>query len=557
MADLRIQYMDEMVGAGHPAKADTLNRLMLSEHGINGAHKWLDVTHPDFGATGDGVTDDTAAVQAAFDAVPASGGIRTVYFPAGTYIISAPLNLNKHNMVVRGEGSLSVIKVKDNTGDLQAGGYGSIFNIAATVTFLTIRDLQIDGNADNNTTSTYNGIGGVNTDHLTIQGVVIRNTPFNAILLTATTAPHTNLRITGNFLRNIGWRGIQVEYGDTGIITGNEIFSTGSQGIALVEGTTVGVHSSRGVLISGNIINRSIAPSTILTGQVEKDMMIILGRGSQYIIVDGNICHDNSRAGDDGIAVGASIPSDPFFQSIIISNNVVTLAGGFGIDATSQCIVTGNFVSRAATHGIVIAGDLGANRKDTIIANNIIYNPNQSNSNAGAGIYIGPGGTPSATWSRLRVLNNTVFDEGLKTRYGVYLNATNVAMSNIEIRGNDLEKVTTESIYIVNAPNITNLRVKDNIEKNLFRTLPAGATPSVLGGEFFQSANTQPTTITMFNDGYIGQRIHIRFADTNTTIQFAGSALKGNGGVNFTGKAGDFLDCVFQGTQWACIVGSV
>ena len=38
----------------------------------------------DFGAVGDGVTDDTAAIQAALDHVAANGG--TLYFPAGTYL---------------------------------------------------------------------------------------------------------------------------------------------------------------------------------------------------------------------------------------------------------------------------------------------------------------------------------------------------------------------------------------------------------------------------------------------------------------------------------------
>ena len=43
----------------------------------------------DFGAAGDGVTDDTAAIQAAIDAVKAAGG-GVVYFPAGRYM-SGPL----------------------------------------------------------------------------------------------------------------------------------------------------------------------------------------------------------------------------------------------------------------------------------------------------------------------------------------------------------------------------------------------------------------------------------------------------------------------------------
>src|SRR5574343_221491 len=38
-----------------------------------------------YGATGDGTTDDTAAIQDALDAVPVGGGI--VHFPAGIYLV--------------------------------------------------------------------------------------------------------------------------------------------------------------------------------------------------------------------------------------------------------------------------------------------------------------------------------------------------------------------------------------------------------------------------------------------------------------------------------------
>ena len=50
------------------------------------------VSVKDFGAAGDGVTEDTAAIQAAVNSVPEGGRI---YFPAGTYL-TLPISLRSH-----------------------------------------------------------------------------------------------------------------------------------------------------------------------------------------------------------------------------------------------------------------------------------------------------------------------------------------------------------------------------------------------------------------------------------------------------------------------------
>lgn len=55
-----------------------------------------------YGAVGDGVTDDTAAIQAAINALPAVGGV--VFLPTGIYRINAPLTVTKDSVIIEGAG---------------------------------------------------------------------------------------------------------------------------------------------------------------------------------------------------------------------------------------------------------------------------------------------------------------------------------------------------------------------------------------------------------------------------------------------------------------------
>lgn len=60
----------------------------------------------DFGAVGDGIADDTAALQSAIDAA-AAGTTKTVFFPFGTYLITSTLDLKAKQINLIGEGYLS------------------------------------------------------------------------------------------------------------------------------------------------------------------------------------------------------------------------------------------------------------------------------------------------------------------------------------------------------------------------------------------------------------------------------------------------------------------
>ena len=111
-----------------------------------------------FGALGDGTTDDTAAIQAAIDALAHSGGVAgagipgvggVIYFPTGIYVTSAPLTINAaddlQNISLVGEGPLaSVIRNDATAGENALSVVGVSGNSAHG---LLIRDLGVHGNA--------------------------------------------------------------------------------------------------------------------------------------------------------------------------------------------------------------------------------------------------------------------------------------------------------------------------------------------------------------------------------------------------------------------------
>lgn len=101
----------------------------------------------DFGATGDGQHDDSAALRSALASAPDGG---TLYIPTGTYIIdpAAQSFYLKSNLTIKGDGDGSVLKVKDHDGD-----YEFIFmpkTKTTEVDNITFRNFTIDQNIANN-----------------------------------------------------------------------------------------------------------------------------------------------------------------------------------------------------------------------------------------------------------------------------------------------------------------------------------------------------------------------------------------------------------------------
>jgi len=74
----------------------------------------------DYGAAGDGASDDTTEIQSAIDTAEAAGG-GIVYFPAGRYIVTSQLTVQASNVRLLGDGlGVSEIIARWSPGDLSA-----------------------------------------------------------------------------------------------------------------------------------------------------------------------------------------------------------------------------------------------------------------------------------------------------------------------------------------------------------------------------------------------------------------------------------------------------
>lgn len=179
------------------------------------------VSVTDYGAKGDGVTDDTAAIQSAINAAAASGGI--VLLPGGVFIV-AGLNI-KSKVILQGAGRYGTFlrgKPSVTGAVVQTDAFASLTGTASPSgpSQWSIRDLTIDGNAASRASG--NGLNAygwdwslVNVDVANCPGIGINSEWSNvggapAFPPAVTGEPEchiTNVRVYGNTGDGIVWAG--------------------------------------------------------------------------------------------------------------------------------------------------------------------------------------------------------------------------------------------------------------------------------------------------------------------------------------------------------------
>jgi hypothetical protein len=367
------------------------------------------VSVKDFGAVGDGLTNDTTAMQAAVNAM---AGVGAVFFPAGTYLgyIDVP-----DNTVLYGEGENSIIKLPTaaNRAVIQSldtsGGNDDV----------QIFRLCVDGNRSGQSNLIAHGINidGACKNWLVTQ-CKITNTYGHGIQgrgggVPANVANADNIRIIDNYFYSCGnpSAGVngresiyfnQVQYGE---IIGNTIDESGRQSIAM-EGSALQPTATRKIIVSNNIIRNALAGGVddeannggefIFTNNVIYDCP---GAGVRATGLTGNTIVANNVIRNVGTGIDLQNVQSLNPTSLVVANNIIETTSGDGIyiNSFSYVTVTGNSVRNVGDYGLFSTGDPNISCK---ITNNTFVNT------VNIGLFVG------RECNSLLISGNTVIDAG-------------------------------------------------------------------------------------------------------------------------------------------------
>lgn len=414
----------------------------------------LYVTPEMYGAIGDGVADDTEAIQAAMDAAGKKGGTIRL---CGNYIISAPL-LYKSNTRLLSEGGVLL--------------YGDSVTVADKVMLKPyssgVENVVIEGVAFDHKGDVYGNNGtspcvSVNrAKNVTIRNCIFRNVQTMAVWFDDNVGDTESIKIIDNTIENGYAGGFSVfGYADGLIVTGNHIKNLCDDGIALQPGTQKNTLHPFNVVIANNVIEN--CTSSGASGSTPRG---IISFSAENVTIKGNVIK-NTLSCNIAVWCEYAVAGNKKELNVVISGNVCVNAGsgrtntstpadGIRVAGYSKtvrnAVVSDNLIVGAADNGIYLAGalfnvgnntikDVGQSgvmltaSSDCIICGNIVENAGNSGTNP-VGIYL--------TGASLRntVSNNRVFGE--KTVRGTILQT---AAENNQVVGNNYKGVSTSAVY--------------------------------------------------------------------------------------------------------------
>jgi hypothetical protein len=279
------------------------------------------VSVKDFGAVGDGTTNDTAAIQAAIDALSPLGG--TLYFPKGTYIVS---DANADNACLTVTAPIQFLGAGAFYTSIQpaasvAGTVNTILvnpNASYDQTLMSFKNLSL-GNLSNGTRAGNHGIycitlnAGQNLPKFTVENCAIQQGSGFAIYHLNDPVGNANGGMYAAYINNNTLKGgIKLENSGDSIVISNNILS----------GTGTGVSAA---LVSGASL-LSILDNNITT---TNSAVIIVGAMRVHMLRN-NIEHFTTGANSS--AVIDIIASSGTYVAGVIQQNLISAFGS--TDAT-------------------------------------------------------------------------------------------------------------------------------------------------------------------------------------------------------------------------------
>jgi hypothetical protein len=347
----------------------------------------------DFGATGNGITDDTTAINVTVSAVVAAGG-GTVFFPPGTYLISSTISqetgANKINFVGSGAGTTTI--------KTSSVALTNMFVIRNCSNF-NIRDLTIDPNNSPSANTapyfplyifncTYFNINNVEVIHYNYQGMTIADSQYFKVqncklsrdtqLVKETYALHisaqlavqpNNALISGNTFINAG-----LFFDGSYSEISNNIANGSCYGGGIVISTTsaVGGTAPQQNIVTGNLCynGTGVDFSTVAVQGLEI--------GSKYTVISNNVCYGNAGQGLSFFGEGSTVTNNVCFNNGVAVYQPLTRAGitaayasaalnaSFSVVSNNRCFDTsggsgtqeyGYTESAALLNGMVLSGN--------------------------------------------------------------------------------------------------------------------------------------------------------------------------------------------------------
>jgi len=318
----------------------------------------------DFKAAGDGITNDTARIQAALDSVQDGD----VYFPAGRYAVCS-ISAKGKIVVLRGAGNHLSTIVRHSSCLQQPTNMVSVTDSES----LVVRDLGFDQRGDG-TETRRSALFTSQVNNVLIDGVSVRRGQSSGILIDR----GKDIKVVNSAFEQCWWIGVAV--GGAGTTEDFPRKAEAVQRIIIANNTFT--DTAFGSMVS------IFAYDTSITGNIYNKSSIGVAQATYRLLISGNLVFGAHEYGlqekepgiqieaADDVTVADNTIQNPAAEGIFIQGSTLQIPPGTAPNvqlSSSRIVVTGNKVDQAPKQPIHIAADSPGGKR----ASQILVSSNQ------------------------------------------------------------------------------------------------------------------------------------------------------------------------------------